>query len=375
MGNFIYFIALNKIPSIGPRTVMKLLQRWPSLEKMFQLSCEQLEKAGVPAKTAYLIKQFDWKTIETELAWQESAPNRYILTWEDARYPSLLKEIANPPIVLYAEGNIDAFLRPTLSIIGSRRPSMEGAEIAYRFALDLASNGLSIVSGLALGVDAKAHAGAVDAEGSTLAVLGSGIDCIYPRQHLALADRIREKGLILSEFPVKTSPKPRHFPYRNRIISGLSVAILVVEAAIKSGSLITARLALEHNRDVLAVPGSILNPQSQGCHYLVQEGAKLVTSSQEVLDELNLAHRCMHVSLPTQRLETAKAIQDPFKSTRVLASDREDLVKFIDFKLTTLDQMLEKSGLNLDTITSNLALLEIEGIVKAIPGGYVRCLL
>ncbi|MDI9818504.1 MULTISPECIES: DNA-processing protein DprA [unclassified Legionella] len=359
MKNKPYLIALNKIPSIGPRTTTKLLHHWPNLEVMFQLSVPELQQAGLSLKMAQAIKQFNLASIEADLSWQE-ASHHHLLTWEDPDYPLLLKEIYDPPPVLYAIGDIACLQQPTVAIVGSRKPSVSGSETAWRFASELALNQISIISGLALGIDAQAHGGCLNAQGKTVAVMGTGIDCIYPRQHRVLAEKIAQSGLLISEFPLKTPPTAGHFPRRNRIISGLSLAILVIEAAIKSGSLITARLALEQNRDVLAIPGSILNPQARGCHHLLQQGAKLVTSVQDVLDELGL-----------DRKQAIKNNND--NATLSLASDDKNLVKCIGFEITTIDQILVRSRLTIGEVVSSLATLELQGIVKAVPGGYMRC--
>ncbi|WED43256.1 DNA-processing protein DprA [Legionella cardiaca] len=356
MNNTPYLVALNKMPSIGPQTIAKLLLRWPNLQEMFQLSIQQLEQAGLPAPIAQTIKRFSFKEIEVDLRWQE-ASNHHLLTWEDENYPHLLKEIASPPAVLYGIGDLSCLQEPTVAIVGSRKPSILGSETARRFATELASNQVVIVSGLALGIDAQAHEGCLDVKGKTVAVMGTGIDCIYPRQHKKLAEKICQTGLLLSEFSLKTPPVAGHFPRRNRIISGLSLATLVVEAAIKSGSLITARLALEQNRDVLAVPGSILNPQARGCHYLLQQGATLVTTTQDVMDALGLDSK--------QVMQT--------RATLSLATDNKNLVKCIGFEITTVDQIIARSGLGIEEVVSSLATLELKGIVKAVPGGYMRC--
>lgn len=355
MSNKSYLVALNKIPFIGPRTVAKLLQRWPDLSEMFRLSHTELEKLGFSARLTTAIKQFDFKDIEADLRWQEPN-NHHLLTLEDENYPLLLKEIPDPPTVLYAIGDLSCLNHPTIAIVGSRKPSIVGSETAKRFAEELAANQLTIISGLALGIDKQAHEGCLQADGRTIAVMGTGIDRIYPRQHQLLAEKICHKGLLLSEFSLKTPPIAGHFPRRNRIISGLSLATLVVEAAIKSGSLITARFALEQNRDVLAIPGSILNPQARGCHYLVQQGAKLVTEIQDVLDELGLVSK-----------------QVTENTILSLATDDQNLVKCIGFETTTVDKIIARSGLSVEEVVKSLATLELQGIVQAVPGGYMRC--
>ena len=279
-----------------------------------------------------------------------------MLTWDDPEYPPLLKEIHDPPPVLYAIGDLLSFQQPTVAMVGTRKPSIMGSETAWRFAFELAGKNITIVSGLALGIDAQAHSGCLAAGGKTIAVMGTGIDCIYPRRHVQLADKIGENGLLLSELPLQSPPIAGHFPRRNRIISGLSLSTLVVEAAVRSGSLITARLACEQNRDVLAIPGSIYNPQARGCHHLLQQGAKLVTTSNDVLDELGIDY--------------TKVVPE-FVNT--LASENKNLVKCIGFEVTTVDQIITRSGLNVEKVVCNLAELELQGVVKAIPGGYMRC--
>mgnify|MGYP000275819439 CR=1 FL=1 len=355
MNNKHYLLALNRIQHVGPRTISKLLKRWPNLEELFRLSAEQIEQAGVPKPIATAIAAFDLHTVEADLRWQETTGN-FLVTLCDAEYPSLLREIPDPPAVLYAVGHLSSFQPPIIAMVGTRKPSITGSETAWRFAFDLAKEGVTIVSGLALGIDAQAHSGCLEAGGKTIAVMGTGIDCIYPRRHIRLAEKICENGLLLSEFPLQSSPVAGHFPRRNRIISGLSLATLVVEAAIRSGSLITARLALEQNRDVLAIPGSIYNPEAKGCHYLLQQGAKLITSYTDVLDELGI---------------NCEQAQMDFAFT--LASENKNLVKCIGFEVTTVDQIINRSGLGVQEVICNLAELELQGMVKAISGGYMRC--
>lgn len=357
MSNLRYHLAFNRMNSIGPRTVKKLQNRWPVLQELFELSPGQMEQAGLPNSLAQIITGFDFKLIEADLNWLAQHKTHHLLSWDCAAYPSLLKEISDPPIILYAVGQLDSLLLKPIAMVGSRNPSVTGSENAYYFAKELASYAVSIVSGLALGVDAQAHKGCLAAQGKTIAVLGTGIDCIYPRRHLALAEQIVQNGLLLSEFPLKSPPIAGHFPRRNRIISGLSLCTLVVEAAIKSGSLITAKMALEQNRDVLAIPGSIHNPMARGCHHLLQQGAKLVASVGDVLDELKIVHQANTIDKPTFSL----------------ASGLENLVKFIGFEITSIEQIISRSGFSVEHVTSELATLELLGAVISVPGGYMRC--
>jgi len=357
MKNFRYFLALNRMDKVGPRTVKKLLKRWPDLQEMFSLSAHELERAGLPSALAQTITTFDLKRIDADLNWLAASNNHHLLTWESEHYPPLLKEIEDPPIVLYGIGQLSVFSQPTLAMVGSRNPSITGIDNARHFAKELSQYKITIVSGLALGIDAQAHIGCLEAGGLTIAVLGTGVDCIYPRRHLKLAEQITSNGLLISEFPLKSPPIAGHFPRRNRIISGLSLCTLVVEAAIKSGSLITAKMALEQNRDVLAIPGSIHNPLARGCHHLLQQGAKLVASAHDVLDELRIEHH--------------KITND--KPVFSLASGNENLVKFIGFEMTSVDQIIIRSGLSVADITGKLAELELQGAILSVPGGYMRC--
>lgn len=355
MNNKFYFLALNRISQVGPRTIYKLLGQWENLDEVFKMSAQKLEQAGIPAKAAHAIASFDLNEVEADLRWAEGY-NHHLLTWADETYPAILREIYDPPPVLYVKGDLTCFNQPMIAMVGSRKPTISGGETAHRFAYELAQKNVTIVSGLALGIDAYAHRGALRANGCTIATMATGIDRIYPFRHQELAEKISDKGVVITEFPLKTAPFPGHFPRRNRIISGLSLATLVVEAAIKSGSLITARLALEQNRDVMAIPGSIHNPLARGCHQLLQQGAKLVSSSDDVLGELGL-----------NQSQIVK------QDVRTHASDHNDLVKCIGFEVTTVDQIVARSGLGLEQVACNLAELEIQGIVQAVPGGYMRC--
>ena len=357
MNNKHYFIALNQMNNIGPCAVKQLIAKWPDLSQLFNRTVKELSSLKVPEKIAQAIASFDLNQIEADLRWEEN-DNHHMLTWCDPRYPTLLKEIPDPPIVLYAIGDLSCFKQPTVAMVGTRKPSVTGRETARKWSFELAAKGLTIVSGLALGVDAQAHQGCLDATGRTIAVMGTGIDCIYPRSHRNLAQLISQNGLLLSEFPLKSPPIAGHFPRRNRIISGLSLLTLVVEAATKSGSLITAQCALDQNRDVLAIPGSIHNPNARGCHYLLQQGAKLVTSSEDVLGELGLDFEAL---LPT--------------TTTRLADENANLVEYLGFETTTVDQIIVRSGLALESVMCGLANLELQGLIKMVPGGYTRCIL
>lgn len=357
MDNLYYLLALNRMPNIGPRTVRKLLLRWPNLEVLFKLSAPELLAHGLPERLASALQKIDHAGVASDYAWRQQQQNRFILTWNDEDYPAVLKEIFDPPFILYAEGELSCLTEPTLAIVGTRDPSSLGVNVANEFAMELSLHGLTIVSGLARGIDAAAHEGCLSGTGKTVAVLGTGIDCVYPKQHRGLLERIRGVGLVLSEFPLSSPPIAGHFPRRNRIISGVSSAILVVESAVLSGSLVTARLALEQNREVMAVPGSIRNPKTAGCHYLLQQGARIVTKLQDVLDVFSLE-------------ETKKQF---IKKAGSMENALQHLLCCMGDGITTVDQLAIRSGRLVEDIICDLMELEIEGVIQSLPSGYVRC--
>ena len=356
MDNLAFLLACNHIPNFGPRSLARCLKIWPNLVDLFQASTAQLTAIGFSESVITAITQFDFKLIEADLAWMK-VPNQHIITLGSPEYPVLLAEIPDPPLILYAKGQLDCLNQPILGIVGTRNPSVSGAETAWRLAYELAQAGLTIVSGLALGIDTQAHQGCLVAQGKTVAVMGTGMNVVYPRQNRKLAEQIAESGLILTEFPLDSPPIAQHFPQRNRIISGLSKAILVVEAAVRSGSLITARYAMEQNRDVLAIPGSIYHAQAKGCHRLLQQGACLVTNTQDVLAEMNLSE--------THRIKNISIFPKICENTRLL--------EHIGFELTTIDQMIERSGFSIDEVLCKLVELDLQGWIQGVPGGYMRC--
>ncbi|HFD81242.1 MAG TPA: DNA-protecting protein DprA, partial [Gammaproteobacteria bacterium] len=300
-----------------------------------------------------------------------SQPGNRILTLADADYPPLLKATPDPPALLFLHGDADYLLQPQLAIVGSRNPSRDGAALAHEFAAHLARHGLTITSGLALGVDAAAHQGALDGGGATVAVAGTGLDRVYPARHRELAHRIAASGVLVSEYPPGTAPVAGNFPRRNRIISGLSMGTLVVEAALRSGSLITARAALEQGREVFAIPGSIHNPLARGCHALIREGAKLVETGEDVLEELAPLLRLSRTDDPGEAsLEPAG---EPADKPRRLSREYRQLLDCMGYGPISVDQLVERSGLTPDQVCSMLLLLELEDYVVSGSGGrYTR---
>ena len=278
----------------------------------------------------------------------------------DDDYPSLLSDLPQPPDVLYVSGDIDALHLPALAVVGSRNPSRGGYDTAYQFARHLAKAGFCIVSGLAQGIDTAAHRGALDGGGKTVAVLGHGLDQVYPKANRELAERIRAQGSLVSEFSQGEPPRREHFPQRNRVISGLSLGTLVVEAARRSGSLITARFAGDQGREVFAIPGSIHNPMSRGCHQLIRQGAQLVEEVGDILTQLRplLAHVMQN-----------QTVEDDAPPARELDGDYSKLLEVLAFNPQSADELAEKSGLTIAEVSSMLLILELEGEVETLPGG------
>ncbi len=356
-----YWLALLRAPLIGPRSYASVLERFGGPEPFFQAGSSEWRAAGLKSRTIEYLLKPDWERVEQDLIWLAASPLHHVLSLDDPRYPPLLLEIADPPPLLFVVGNVDCLNSPHLAVVGSRNPSPGGLQTAREFSSHLARAGLGIISGLALGIDAASHRGTLDAGGITVAVEGTGPDQIYPRIHRGLADEIvASNGARISEFPPGTLPVAGNFPRRNRIISGLSLGTLVVEATPRSGSLITARMAVEQGRDVFAIPGSIYNPLSRGCHDLIKDGAKLVQDITDILDELS-------GSVQTKAAETRSAT--PMESTE----PHLQLLKQMGHDPTSIDALVSQTGEAADKIMTRLVLLELEGYIASTPGGgYYR---
>jgi DNA processing protein len=334
--------------------VRRLLARFGSPDAVLCASTAVLSQEVGATLASAIARGPDPATLDASLAWL-AHPQHHLITLADAGYPPSLLQTSDPPPVLYVIGDVGMLQRPSLAIVGSRSPTRRGADDAEAFAEVLSDAGLSIVSGLALGIDASAHRGGLRAASSSVAVVGTGLDRVYPARHRDLARDLAARGALVSELPLGTPPLPGNFPRRNRIISGLARGCLVVEAALESGSLITARLALEQGREVFAVPGSIHSPLSKGCHWLIKQGAKLVESAQDVLDELNLA--------PSARASAADPAQP--------ASSREaqNLLAALGFAPFDLDSACAAGNLTPDAASAILLMLELDGFVDRLPGG------
>ncbi len=342
------WLRLTLIPGIGGETQRKLLAAFGLPEAIF--SAGRLETRAVAGDRADLLFDTDTEAgVELALAWANE-PGRHILTLVDPDYPKSLLEISDPPCVLYVRGNPKLLQKRGLAVVGSRNATPQGRQTAENFARTLSGQGLCINSGLALGIDAAAHQGALASGGQTIAVIGTGADRIYPARNKELALAIENQGAIVSEFPLGTPAIASNFPRRNRIISGLSCGVLVVEAATESGSLITARLAAEQGREVFAIPGSIHSPVARGCHKLIKQGAKLVETAQDILEELGgfgLNEPADELASPPQ----ANATLDALGHTPC-----------------SLDELVEQTGLGADQLLGELLMLELSGHIATLPG-------
>ena len=342
------WLTLCLTQGLGATKIRRLLQEFGLPEKV--LSAERTELARIAGSEAgaALISGAAGLAVERALEWV-SKQRCHILTLADAHYPSLLLEIPDPPVLLYARGNLELLGKPALAVVGSRNGTAQGMRNAEAFSKAFSEGGLTIVSGLALGIDAAAHRGGLAGAGSTIAVLGTGIDVVYPQTNAALFDEIAERGLLLSEYPVGTPSIGHNFPRRNRLISGLARGCLVVEAALGSGSLITARMATDQGREVFAIPGSIHSPLSKGCHSLIKQGAKLVDSAEDVLSELG-SWRTAPVDPAEPKTEAGLLIQ-------------------MGYDPVDIDSLCARAGLPAETITAELLRLELDGLVATLPGG------
>ncbi len=314
-------------------------------------------------KTFDRFKKTDWSLIEQACRWADM-PNQQILTFNDPAYPHLLKEIAYPPPILYVQGLLETLRLPQIAVVGSRYPSHSGLSITEFFTKDLVQAGLCITSGLATGIDGISHKAALKYGGRSIAVLGSGLYNIYPKCHADLSQRIIKQGCLLSEFPLNAKPYKKNFPQRNRIISGLSLGTLVVEAKQRSGSLITAHYAAEQGRDVFAVPGSIRHALSQGCHQLLREGALLVESAQDIINSLSI--------VLTKSASKAAIVKENSSGIKKLNKQQQQLLACVDYEGCSIDKIIERSGVSTDKTARLLLNLELHGYISSTYRGYVR---
>ena len=368
------WLRLMLTDGVGPQTARELLSHFGLPENIFGASYSALQKC-VNEKLALTLSSAPDDHIRTQidatLEWCKHAGNQ-VLTFADANYPSSLLTISDPPPVLYVKGRAELLNRKSIAMVGSRNATLQGIQNARRFAHVLSTAGLTVVSGLALGIDGAAHEGALSeiaTEGSTVAVTGTGLDLVYPAKHRELAHQIAVHGCLVSEYPLGTPGIASNFPRRNRIISGLSQGVLVVEAAAQSGSLITARSALEQGRDVFAIPGSIHSPLSKGCHQLIRQGAKLVESAQDILEEIHSQSTPLkekfsppHVAVNT----AANSVNLSSKTNQLLHAAGHDPV--------SVDELAARTTMTMADVQASLLELELEGRLERLASGMYQAL-
>ncbi|WP_070989289.1 DNA-processing protein DprA [Halofilum ochraceum] len=369
------WLRIVHAPGVEPVRARELLERFGSPAGIATASGDQLAAARIPAPAIEVLQRRTTPAgIERDLEWAAADHARYLIPLDDPRYPGALAGIGDPPPVLYVLGDPEVLNMPGLAVVGSRHPTPSGRETAYDFARHLAGAGLVIASGLALGIDGAAHEGALAGGGITCAVAGTGLDRIYPARHADLARRIAVEGALVSELPIGTRPSREAFPRRNRILAGNSIGTLVVEAAVRSGSLITARLALEQGREVFAIPGSIHNPVARGCHRLIRQGAKLVETGDDVLEEIaNLLGDHWRLASPAAADEDVQE-KGAGGSAPSHAQDPEygRLLACVDWEPRGVDELAAASGLDTSAVASMLLRLELEGAIRVAPGGLYQ---
>jgi DNA processing protein len=356
------WMALSRAPALDTAILSAAFERLGGIAGFIESSDEARRFAGIPAAAREFLGSAAALSCAAERAWMES-PRHHLVAFTDRRYPAALRGLERRPIALYVAGNADILNDPQLAIVGSRNPTPAGRDTAYEFAESLAACGLGITSGLAEGIDSAAHRGALAAQGVTVAVLGSGIDSVYPRSNQALSEEIRLQGALISEFPLGTPPRRANFPQRNRIIAALSLGTLVVEAARRSGSLITARLAADQNRELFAVPGSIHNPLSRGCHELIRQGAKLTETVADILSELNFSAFFEGVRSASEGPDRARDLETG------MDKEHKILLDALGFDPADLDTLVVRTGFKAEAVSSMMLILELEGHVQAAPGG------
>jgi DNA processing protein len=359
------WLALARAPGVDARRAAALVERFGGAAAVPGAPAPALAACGLPPAAVSALAAPDAAALDRDRAWLD-APGHSLVACPSGDFPPLLAAIPDAPAALFVRGSVDALHLPQFAVVGSRRPTPAGRELAFRFARELAAAGFAVTSGLAAGIDAAAHRGALAAAGASVAVCGTGSDVVYPASHAGLAEELAARGAVVTEFPTGVPPLPEHFPRRNRIISGLSLGVLVVEAAQRSGSLITARLAAEQGREVFALPGSVQNPLARGCHRLIRDGAALVEEVAEIVAALRPA------ALPAAARASQAAAGVGF-SGDPLDRAGKILLNACGFEPVDLDTLVGRTGLPASAVASTLLLLELSGEVESCPGGrYCR---
>jgi len=375
-----YALVLHRLPHVGAATYNRLVGLFGSPELALGQAISTLQ-ALLNEETLLAIRDFQangatsviGQKALSDLNWLDTQPDVHLISTADSTYPDLLKQIPKLPPLLFVRGDIHLLSLPQIAIVGSRNPSSGGSENAHRFAEFLAANGFTITSGLALGVDAAAHLGALAAKGKTIAVMGTGLDLIYPSRHRALAQQILDSGgALVSELPLGSSSKAANFPQRNRIISGLSCGVLVVEAAVQSGSLITAQAAMQQNREVFAIPGSIHNPLARGCHQLIRQGATLVETAKDIVDQLDGMLGYQREKLTKMQEKAAKKTELDEKVLDELSPAEQQLICAMGYDPVNIDDLVDRTGVAVGSVAAQMIGLEIKGFVQQIGAGYQR---
>ena len=378
-----FWLALLRLPGVGAVGYQQLIDHDITPPALFALKGSRLKSLGLNESQVSQIRGYTSSSreggllngVEKDLLWLRSS-DHHVITWSDSAYPPLLREIPASPPVLYVKGDPDLLRFPQIAIVGSRHPTRQGQRCSYDFARYFSQQGFICTSGLALGVDGAAHEGALAGGGSTIAVLAHGLDQVYPKRHLKLAESVAASGALVSEFPIGIKPLPHLFPRRNRIISGLSTGTLVVEAAFKSGSLITAKNAADQGREVFAIPGSIHSPLSRGCHNLIQQGAKLVEKAEDVIEELKPLVDCcrqrgLGIGQPIELMDVNTIKKGSISGGYPEGSLESVLLKALDYDPMSVDELTERTGFSTAEINSGLVLLELDGVVEPFMGGYL----
>lgn len=353
-----FWIAFNKVSGIGANRLAALLQHFGSIERAWRASIHELQSAGLDRRSLENLLTAR-RTIDPEAEWKRAIHSGVqVITWEDSDYPANLRTVDGAPPVLYVRGEIDVRDEIAVAIVGTRRASDYGRQVALQMASELARNGVTVVSGLAMGIDTVAHRAAVEAGGRTIAVLGSGVDQVYPLQNRQLANEVMNNGALVSDYALGTRPEANNFPPRNRIISGLSRAVAIVEAGERSGALITAEFAAEQGRELFAVPGNILNAGSVGCNDLIRQGATPLLSVQDLLDQLNITQATMQQQV-----------------RRDLSADPQEqrLLSHLSSESLHIDELVRKSNMPAPQVSGLLAMMELKGLVRQVGGmSYVK---
>jgi DNA processing protein len=359
------WLALALTPGLASRLSARLLREFGSPEEVFRAPLPRLEACNLPSPVAQAVfKKQSFKRAEKELAQTQRIDRCRLLNWTEPEYPQTLLQIYDPPVMLYVRGDAQILNQPSIGIVGTRRPTLYGTQMAERLGRELAARGLIVVSGMARGIDAISHQGVMAVNGRAVGVLGTGIDVCYPKENRKLYEKVLERGAILSEFPLGTHPAPENFPVRNRIVAGMPLGVVVVEGAQYSGSLITARLAMEFGREVFAVPGNVTQPVSFAPNLLIKQGAKLVTNGEDVIEELPTPVRAVLVRAEAPETEQRNLLA----AASLNASEKKiyDLLSVDDPK--HIDDIVENSGLNSSEVLATLFDLEMKGIVRQLPG-------